>query len=150
MNIDRLINHLKYDKIFEQCTENGKINWKLVSEIENLPFEFIDKYFLQLKKFKIENKQKLNEFLMIKYYSHINWFLLASFQEIPENVIEKFIKKFDKRILISIIKYQKLSLNFLMNNINIFNESCYLKALEQNYYIDKSIKDAVKKQLLCN
>lgn len=148
MNLDKLVNHLKYDKIFEQCTINGKINWSLVANYNNLPIKFIDKYFFQLKKYKIEEKQKFNQYIMIKYFSHINWFLLSSFQEIPEEIIEKFIKKFDKRVLISIIKYQKLSLNFLIKNKNLFNESYYLKALEQNFYINDSTKTVIKNSLL--
>lgn len=148
MNLKQLTNHLKYNKIFEQCTKDGKIDWNLVSNFNELPYEFIDKYFFQLKKYRIEEKQKLNSYIMIKYFSNLNWLLVSSYQEIPEIIIEKFIKNFDKRILISIIKYQKLSLNFLLKNINLFNESCYLKALEQNFYIEQTIKETIKKQLL--
>lgn len=143
MNISNLTNHIKYDNIFEQCKINGKINWKLVSEYNNLSQEFIDKYFFQLKPFQIEQKQFLSVPLLKKYFCFINWYILSSYQEIPEFFIAEKIKRFDNQTLISIIKYQKLSLKFLLKHIFLFKKPELIQALKQNYLINDSIKNII-------
>lgn len=147
MNIKNLINHIKYENIFNQCKIDGKINWKNVSEYKNLPFEFIDKYFHQLKKYNLENKQQFNSYLLKKYKSQINWFILASYQEISEDILDLYFNTFDKRIQLTIIKYQKISLNFLLKNIKIFKNTNFIKALDQNAYIDNEVKIKIKSLL---
>ena len=147
MNIKKLVNHLKYENIFKLYKNDGKINWKAVSNHNELPYEFIDKYFHQLKPFNIEQKQKLNSYLLKKYKSYINWFTLAAYQEIPDDVLNLYFKLFDKRIQLSIIKYQNLKFNFLLENIDLFKEKNFLNALMQNLYINASIKEKIKSLL---
>lgn len=148
MNINKLTHHMLYNKIIDlNKDENGKINWNNVLNYPDLPLSFVDCYFHQLKPFGIERRIKLNDELIKKYASSLNWYQLLLNQDISEDILELFLDKFIAiNLLIYVFKYQKLSLNFLLKHKNFFMNSnhkkSFINALYQNLQIDQSIKNS--------
>lgn len=146
MNIDKLQHHMQYNKIIDlNKDENGKINWNTILDYPDLPMSFIDCYFHQLKPFGIERRIKLNDNLIKKYGSQLNWYNLLTHQKISEENIELFSNKFiSTNLWIYVFKYQDLSLNFLNAHKSMFKDKTigdtFINALKQNLCINKNIK----------
>lgn len=147
MNINKLNHHMLYNKIIDMNKdENGKINWNNILDYPNLPIEFIDCYFHQLKPFGIERRIKLNDVLIKKYGSLLNWYQLLTYQDISEELLNHYSNKFISiNLWIYVLKYQKISYNFLIKHKNIFKEKqqqdIFLTALLHNMHVDKNIKN---------
>ena len=147
MNINKLNHHMLYNKIIDvNKDENGKINWNNILNYPNLPVEFIDCYFHQLKPFGIERRIKLNDALIKKYGSLLNWYQLLTYQDISEELLNHYSNKFISiNLCIYVLKYQKISYNFLIKHKNIFKEKqqrdIFLTALLHNMHVDKNTKN---------
>lgn len=147
MNINKLNHHMLYNKIIDvNKDENGKINWNNILDYPNLPTEFIDCYFHQLKPFGIERRIKLNDVLIKKYGSLLNWYQLLTYQDISEELLNHYSNKFISiNLWIYVLKYQKISYNFLIKHKNIFKEKqrrdIFLTALLHNMHVDKNTKN---------
>ena len=145
MNIASLANHIKFNDIFEKCKVNGQVSWARVAKCE-LPQNFINQYFNQLKPFQIERLQKLDETFIDEHSSELNWFSLLRFQSIPESVIVKNIDKISTlQLWRLLLKTQKLSLQFLVDHIDDIkkNKDVNMLALAANASIDDSVKSKV-------
>lgn len=147
MNINKLNHHMLYNKIIDvNKDENGKINWNNILDYPNLPTEFIDCYFHQLKPFGIERRIKINDVLIKKYGSLLNWYQLLTYQDISEELLNHYSNKFISiNLWIYVLKYQKISYNFLIKHKNIFKEKqrrdIFLTALLHNMHVDKNTKN---------
>jgi len=134
MNIKGLSNHIHFQKIFElNKNEDGSYNWIKIAQTPNLPLTFIDKYFFQINKYKIEKYQTLSPYIIKKYGNYLNWNILLYSHNIPENLIEQFLNRINWHIL---IKTQKLSLNFLKK----YKDKISINDLSKNFEINDEIK----------
>lgn len=130
MNIKSISNHIAFDSIFEthKDKESGKILWQDIVKSQDLPTEFIDTYFHQLKQFKLERFQDLNEFLIKKYSHFLNWYTFVKFRKIPTNILYQNIQIIRKLKLFGLLlRYQNLDYNFI---IDFFNELKGIKNFE--------------------
>ena len=98
---------------------SGKINWNNILDYPNLPTEFIDCYFHQLKPFGIERRIKLNDVLIKKYGSLLNWYQLLTYQDIYEHLYEYVGYDFNQDGTIDHYELE-LKQNILINEIEGF------------------------------
>lgn len=94
----------------------------------------------------------MNDSIIKKYGKSLNWYQLLLNQHISEDILELFLNKFIAiNLLIYVLKYQKLSLNFLLKHKNIFlnniGKDNFIKSLNQNNQINSSIKNSFLKYI---
>jgi len=124
MNIKKLHAKIKYKEIFDLYgTDFSKI-----SKCDNLPYDFIDMYFMRLRPFHPERHQIFNDLIFEKYANKINWILALKYQKISEYILEDNYDKLNKILL---AKTQKLSKSFIKKHVG----DLQLKYLEKNPHI---------------
>ena len=70
-----------------------KINWGIVSRIERLSEQFIEKFQDKVDWNDISHYQKLSEEFIKKFQHKVNWKYISERQELSEEFIEKFQDK---------------------------------------------------------
>lgn len=93
MNVRKLEQLIKYKDIFDEYGTNPA---KLVKNVK-LPETFIDDYFYQLKPYRLEQHQKLSEYLLTKYADNLNWYSLSIYQcnSLTEKMIDAHLTEVD-------------------------------------------------------
>jgi hypothetical protein len=126
-NLKNITNDIKFKDIFDLYGTN----FSTIIKTPNLPEDFIDEYFFQLKPFKLEKWQKLTPYLIVKYQNNLNWQLMSEYQNIPLSLIIKYqeILNWDK-----ISKYQNLP-EFGLNFINHFQDKLNFSLIKNNVYM---------------
>lgn len=149
MNIAQISNHISFNKIFSECKNGkGKIDWYKVLTYKNLPSELIDKYFLKLKAMNIETFQKLDDYIIEKYRFQLNWYALLMNQELSEEILRKNIDLISKkRLWPVVIKFQKPSLNFYIDNIEGLKKADLKNSIQQSFTMDESMKKILQSLL---
>lgn len=88
-NITSIVNHISFNNIFSACRdESGKIDWRKVVQVKDLPDDLIDKYFFQLQKFALEKEQHLTPDIISKYKGRLNWPMLLKFHRFTDEDLE--------------------------------------------------------------
>ena len=115
--------------------ENAKwINWDFLCSYQPLSTRLIEKYHLDINFDKLVTYQKVSQKILLKFHDNIDVDTLVQYQPLTE----KFISKHHESLNMSwgnIVFYQKLSLQFLIDNKSRFE----LEDLEGSYTDTKTI-----------
>lgn len=107
--IDNMIEYIEKENLIEI------INWKHVSEIENLSEENIIKYSDKLDWVKLSENQKLSENIIREFQDKVHWNLISMNQKLSEDFIREFQ---DKVNWDSISYFQNISEGFIREFID--------------------------------
>ena len=125
-NLKNITNDIKFKDIFDLYGTN----FSKIIKYPNLPEDFIDEYFFQLKPFKLEKWQKLSPYLIVKYQENLNWILMSEYQDIPLSLIIKYQNKLDWN---RVSKYQNLP-KFGFNLLSQFKDKLNFSLIKTNNY----------------
>lgn len=149
MNIEKISQHLSFNKIFSECRkDNGKIDWLKVASYPDLPVELIDQYFLKLKSVQFERYQKLNDYIIKTYKYQLNWYIVITNQDLSEELLNENIDIFDRlRLWPLLLKYQHPSITFLINNLSRIKENHLERFIDSSPTISDEDKRKIKSLL---
>ena len=77
----------------ESLKQLSDYDWRLISRVENLSLEFIDKYADFVIWSEISLHQELPEYFIEKFADKVNWIFISQYQKLSEEFIEKFQDK---------------------------------------------------------
>lgn len=145
IDIFSLTNHVCFEDIFKNCQkEDGSYDWLKIAKTKDLPITFIDKYFFQIYQYReLERKENLSTFIIRKYGNYLNWNILFLNQNIDEEILINFSKRFDKANWKLCAMTQILSFDFLKK----FHKNILLADLQKNKNITQEMIQDYKNYL---
>ena len=105
----------------EFVEENAKwINWDFLCSYQPLSTKLIEKHHLNINFDKLISRQKVSQKILLKFREQIKVDTLTEYQPLSEKFIERYHDLFCM-YWANIVYYQKLSLQFLIDNKHRFD-----------------------------
>ncbi len=138
LSILPLFNHVSM-RIYEDFEE--QFNWDKISLFAQIiPDEFLVKFYHKFEKNAIQvfqDKKFSNETIEFLLKNKKDLDCLATFQTIPDYLVEKYIDGFNQKQLLRIIKKEKLRKTFIKKNINKLEVVSLLLYQDMPFYFYK-------------
>lgn len=108
----------------------NSMDWREISEIENLPIEFISKYSERLDWKVLSYSQKLSEEMIELYSDKVSWHTISYYQKLSEKFMEKFWDKLDRYLIQETTTFSEEFIEQHAEKLNLTSLVCHQKLSE--------------------